>query len=264
MISPSLRENAIKSLYRILQFPQLSRVIGRLNRILERHTLKELLEELDIEYVIDVGANEGQYAALLQRLGYKGMILSFEPNIDVFRLLQKRFANDTNWRGFNYAIGSSERQLQLNVYEDSSISSFLRGNSKIQHASRIQRVDTVPVRRLDAVLPSLIPDLDKKRIFVKSDTQGFDLEVVKGAEGIIESIWGIQSEVSVQPLYHDMPKYLDTLGYFENLGFVLVDLWLVTRTVSGDILEYDCIMRRSMSSCRNDVSPENDGNLKRE
>ncbi len=246
MISYRLRENAIKGLYSILHLPQLSRLIERLNRILERQTLKKLFAELAIECVIDVGANEGQYAALLRRLGYKGMILSFEPNIDVFRLLQKRFSQEVNWRGFNYAIGSSEGQLQLNVYEESSISSFLRGNAKIQNASKIRRVDTVPVHRLDTVLPSLIQDLDMKRIFVKSDTQGFDLEVIKGAEGIIKSVWGLQAEVSVQPIYYDMPKYLDTLGHFENLGFVLVDLWLVTRTAGGDILEYDCIMRKRL------------------
>lgn len=246
MLSYSLRENVIKSLYGILQLPQFSRIIARLNRILERHTLKTLLGELAIEYVIDVGANEGQYAALLHRLGYEGMILSFEPNVEVFRVLQKRFAEQSNWRGFNYALGSSEGQLQLNIYEESSISSFLHGNDKIKNASKIHHVDTVPVHRLDAVLPALIPDLEKRRIFIKSDTQGFDLEVVKGAEGVMKSIWGLQSELSVQPIYHDMPKYLDTLGYFECLGFVLVDLWLVTRTVGGDVLEYDCIMRKRL------------------
>lgn len=244
MIPYSLRENAIKILYSILHFPPLSRVTERFSRILERHTLKRLLSDLAIDYVIDVGANEGQYAALLQRIGYKGRILSFEPNKVVFDLLQKRFENESNWEGFNYAIGSSEGDLQLNVYEESSISSFLRGNVKIQNASKISRVDKVSVRRLDALLPSLIPELGEKRIFIKSDTQGFDVEVVKGAEGIMKVIWGIQSELSVQPLYHDMPNYLEALGYFQRLGFVLVDLWLVNRTVEGDILEYDCLMRK--------------------
>ncbi len=247
MISLSLREATVKGLYTVLRFsPFLSPTINRLHRILERQVLKGLLSDLAIDYVIDVGANEGQYVALLHRIGYRGKILSFEPNRDVFDLLQKRYADEPGWKGFNYALGSSEGDLKLNIYEESSISSFLRGNVKIQNSSKIRRVDKVSVRRLDAVLPSLIPDLNEKRFFLKSDTQGFDVEVVKGAEGIMGSIWGLQSELSVQPLYHDMPNYLEALGYFERLGFVLVDLWLVNKTVEGDILEYDCIMRRRL------------------
>jgi FkbM family methyltransferase len=240
-----LRENMVKLLYAIVGSQHLSPMIERLKTILDRNILMGIFSELGIEYVVDVGANEGQYAATLRRLGYRGMIFSFEPNRDVFYLMEKRFAKDSKWRGFNYAIGSSEGELHLNVYEESSISSFLRGNEKIQNASRINRVEKVPVRRLDAVLPSLIPELGRKRIFLKSDTQGFDVEVVRGAEGIMKSIYGLQSEISVQPIYHEMPKYLESLSYYEGLGFVLMDLWLVTRTTRGEVMEYDCVMKRT-------------------
>jgi hypothetical protein len=42
-----------------------------------------------------------------------------------------------------------------------------------------------------------------------------------------------------------MPRYLEALGFYESLGFVLIDLWLNNRTVDGDVLEYDCLMKRN-------------------
>ena len=41
--------------------------------------LKKLLEFKKIDFVIDVGANEGRYGKMLREIGYKGKIISFEP-----------------------------------------------------------------------------------------------------------------------------------------------------------------------------------------
>jgi hypothetical protein len=111
--------------------------------------------------------------------------------------------------------------------------------------SKIVRTAKLPVRRLDAFLPGILPDWSKRRLFLKCDTQGFDLEVVKGAEGALSAVYGLQSEIAVQSLYRGMPRYLEALSFYESLGFVLIDLWLNNRTVDGDVLEYDCLMKRT-------------------
>src|SRR5579863_2455754 len=175
-----LREKLVRSVYAAVASPTGAQIAERLKAISERQALRELLSKLRIDCVIDVGANEGQYARLLRRLGFAGLILSFEPNADVFQAMQLAFAKDQAWRGFNCALGSCEGELDFNVFEQSQISSFLLGSDSVH--SKLIRTVKVPVRRLDAFLPYILPEWNKKRIFVKCDTQGFDLEVVKGAE----------------------------------------------------------------------------------
>lgn len=239
----TLREKLVRALYAAVASPTGTQIAERLKSVSERQALRELLSKLHVDCVIDVGANEGQYARLLRRLGFAGQILSFEPNIEVFRVMQQAFAKDHAWRGFNCALGGSEGELDFHVFEHSQISSFLPGSERVH--SRLVRTVKVPVRRLDAFLPQILPEWSNKRIFLKCDTQGFDLEVVKGAEGTLGQVYGLQSEIAVQSLYEGMSRYLEALTFYESLGFVLIDLWLNNRTVEGDVLEYDCLMRRN-------------------
>jgi FkbM family methyltransferase len=239
----TFREKLVRAVYASVASSPGTKIVERLTAVSERQSLRHLLEKLRIDCVIDVGANEGQYARLLRRLGFGGLILSFEPNLDVFGVMQRTFADDASWRGFNCALGSADAELDFNVFEHSQISSFLAGSDSVK--SKLVRTAKVPVRRLDAFLPEILPGWDKRRLFLKCDTQGFDLEVVKGAEGVLEAVCGLQSEIAVQPLYQGMPRYLEALSFYESLDFVLCDLWLNNRTVDGDVLEYDCLMRRT-------------------
>lgn len=245
----TIRERSVRAVYKLAASLNGTPTVERLKAISERQDLAGLLGKLRIYCVIDAGANAGQYARVLRRLGFDGLILSFEPNGDVFQVMQEAFASDQNWRGYNYALGSAEAELEFNVFAESQISSFLPGSDLVQSAPI--RTSKVPVKRLDAFLPTILPDWTKRRIFLKCDTQGFDLEVVRGAEGALAAIYGLQSEIAVQSLYVGMPRYLEALSFYESLDFVLVDLWLNNRNREGDALEYDCLMRR-----RSQASPQ--------
>lgn len=79
------------------------------------------------------------------------------------------------------------------------------------------------------------------------DTQGFDLEVFKGSSRCLETglIVGLQSEISIQPMYKDMPHYLETLQLYETAGFELFNLSAVTRgDDDNELIEMNCFMRR--------------------
>jgi hypothetical protein len=101
------------------------------------------------------------------------------------------------------------------------------------------------MKRLDSMIDTVLEGITAPRIFLKIDTQGYDLEVVKGAAGCIDRISGLQSEIAVTPVYENMPNYLKSLSYYESLGFDLMNLFTVTRTTGYEsILEYDCLMAR--------------------
>lgn len=204
--------------------------------------VRDLLAMLRIDCVLDVGANRGQFAMELRRIGFDGRIISFEPIGAEFSLLKERFTRDQAWQGYQVALGSVEESRDITIPKLTVLSSFLE--AVVQ--DKDSRVESIHVRRLDSVLPEILPDHSRRRVFLKMDTQGYDLEVFKGASGCIGSILGIQSELSVQPLYKDMPHYLDALSTYEGAGFDLHNLTVVSRTESGGLLEMNCFMCRAM------------------
>jgi hypothetical protein len=76
------------------------------------------------------------------------------------------------------------------------------------------------------------------------DTQGFDLQVFRGASGCLDMIFGIQSELSVRPIYESMPHYIEALEEYESVGFTLHSLHPVATEYNGAVIEYNCLLSK--------------------
>jgi FkbM family methyltransferase len=216
----------------------------------ERDALRRVLNELSIDCVLDVGANRGQYGDTLRDLGYKGWIVSFEPVRACFQDLLKRAAARPPWRAFRYALGSENRQTDINVYEVDTGNSFLIPNLQETHPNhRVVGSENVEVRRLDSVFDECLVGIPWPRLYLKIDTQGFDLEVLKGADGVIANFLGAQTETCFIPIYSGMPRYKESLQEFESRGFSVVDFVPVSRAAGGLLMsEMDCIFARRPDS----------------
>lgn len=232
--------NIIKSIAMLsvsngLQLPQ-----PQLDRMNELSFLRRLLSQLQIDCILDVGANRGQFAHELRGIGYKGKIISFEPIASEFAVLKRAFADDSNWHGYQIALGNKSEEMIITIPKLTVMSSLLE--SKV--FEKDFRTETVTVKRLDELLPGLVAEFEFPRIFLKMDTQGYDLEVFKGAFACLDMIQGIQSELSIRPLYKNMPHYLEALNAYEAAGFDLYNLSVVNRVANGGLLEMNCFMLR--------------------
>ena len=210
--------------------------------------LLELFRRLDINCVLDVGANVGQYGIGLRKAGYDGHILSFEPVQECFDALSRH--QDERWQIFNFALGSSERLLDLHITHKTVFSSFLPPNQylssseRFRETARVTRMETVPVKRLDDVFPEIKPVSDP-RVFLKLDTQGYDLEVLQGAQHTIPLILGLQSEISSKAIYSGMPTHIESLKFIDALGYQITDIYpLAHDKTDMSLLEFDCIFRK--------------------
>jgi FkbM family methyltransferase len=209
--------------------------------------LMTLLEKYQIDVVIDVGANEGQYASDLRRFGYQGKIISFEPLSSAFEVLKNAAASDPNWVVYNLALGTENTNKPIFVSDNSQFTSFLKSNDWCEReygsVSVGEREETVTIRRLDEVLAETLENLDRARIYLKLDTQGYDLEVFKGLGKMHERIVALQSEVSVTPIYQNMPHLTDSILFYEQAGFEVAGMYPVNTEQSGlRIIEFDCVM----------------------
>lgn len=219
-----------------------------LSRFDQQSRLADLLKRLNINIFLDVGANKGFFSKHLRMLGFEGHIFSFEPiplDCDHIRMLAD---GDPRWRVCCYALGATDEQKRFNITlaagHETVLSSFL----PMPGDGKPDMVIDVHVRRLDEVLPDLIREIPNPRIFLKMDTQGFDGEVVAGASGCLSLVQGLQSEISVIPLYEGIRSYTQSLNDYAALGFELIDLFVVGRTGSGGVLEYDAVMARAATA----------------
>ena len=120
-------------------------------------------------------------------------------------------------------------------------------SSMLETRSRWGDVETedVEVKRLDDIFGTIVSDLVSPRVLLKMDTQGYDLKVFAGAQGCLQSIQALQSELSIVPLYQNMPHYLESLATYERAGFQLFNLSVVSRTRDGGLQELNCFMKRN-------------------
>ncbi|MER5213834.1 FkbM family methyltransferase [Streptomyces sp. NPDC002838] len=207
-----------------------------------------MLDFYGVNCVFDVGANTGQYAKRLRRLGYKGRIVSFEPTAETFARLAKAAEKDPEWRVYQLGLGSEDTVSSIHVgwkTMNSLLPPSEYGRDRYQRFATT-RTEEIQIRRLDGVMEKALDGIDDPRPFLKMDTQGYDLEVFAGAGERIADFVGMQSEVAVLRLYEGSPEMNDAIATYEKSGFGITGMYPVTReAATGRVVEFDCVLMRA-------------------
>ncbi len=209
--------------------------------------LQRLFEYFEITSVIDIGANDGHFRDQMRHeVGFEGPVFSFEPDPALLQALASRAAADPLWTIFPFALGATTGRLPFNIMRDSLYNSFHKPS--IESVGDYRRgnivVETVEVelRTLDS-MAGAFPDLS--HTYIKIDTQGFDLKVLKGGSDVARQVPALQTEVSLLAQYLGGPTMDDSLAAFSELGFEVADLFLVSTNGRHRAIEFDCIMVRN-------------------
>lgn len=182
-----------------------------------------MLKHADVDLLLDVGANVGQYAKERFANGYTGRIVSFEPLSGPRSILAREAAGYTNWEiAGQCALGDHEGTVTLHVAEDSEASSVLHATkSHLQYSSHAVEVGTevVAMARLDRVAQ---PFLAKGQSpFLKIDVQGFEEQVLQGSTMILPKLVGLQIELSFLAMYDGQKLFPEMLSMINSMGFTL-------------------------------------------
>lgn len=212
--------------------------------------LARLLQQAKVSVVLDVGAHHGRFASSLRRMGFEARIVSFEPQTAAYSVLRSAAQHDPLWEAHQYAIGSetSDRTLWLSANEMSS--SLLPMNARHVNAapdSAYKGSEVVGVRTLDDVVADLAHPAD--RFCLKMDTQGYEMEVLKGAELILPRVDVVHAELLPVLLYENQVFMHEILQFLHLKNFVLADIEasFVDRQ-SGLTYGYDGIFVRDESA----------------
>ena len=216
---------------------------------MERHAvteyMKSLFELLAIDCVLDVGANQGQYRNFLRsEVEFTGTIVSFEPIPRHVAEMRARADTDAKWIIEGYALGDTPGKTMFNVMVGTQFSSFLQPDHSVlqrfQGSNDVQEKVEVEIRTLDSALRSLEQRGPLGNLFLKMDTQGFDLEVLKGGAMTLQRVCALQSEASVKPIYVGMPSYTTTIEAIQALDFELSGIYPNNAGHFPLLVEFDC------------------------
>jgi FkbM family methyltransferase len=233
----AFRDFLLRRGYAVMRIRNTSHVLGR--RI-------KLLQSYDIDLILDVGANTGQYAARMRGIGYAGEIVSFEPMRAAYEELAANAGGDSMWSCRDFALGDAESESRIHVSGNSvssSILPMLPEHEKHAPASKVTNDETIRVKRLDG-LPDWNAWAGKKGIWLKIDVQGYEDHVLAGASGCLDRVAAIQLELSLRPLYSNQLTLSPMLERLEELGFDPVAFEPgFTDKQSGELLQVDGIFR---------------------
>lgn len=191
--------------------------------------------------IIDVGAASGDttqwFAAEFPSL----KVIAFEPLKEACQAAKRKTQSLSNVEVHQIALGDENGTSVLNVTSDRLASSLKEPmenengtapGSKIRLASR----ETVAVKRLDDAVGN------ERVLLLKIDTQGYELQVLKGAAQTLRRTELILIEMCNHDLYKGGARYWEVDSLLREHGFKLIDVY-VTYRPAGIIQEYDALYR---------------------
>jgi FkbM family methyltransferase len=206
--------------------------------------LVDFLTSRNIEIVLDVGANAGQFGRWLRHRGYDGRIISLEPIAALYARLRHEARDDKLWETHQIAAGESPGSLEINISDVSQFSSFLEQTCVAQRlfdSSRPSTTESVQMTTLDQFTSDL-----RGNIFLKVDTQGYEETVLRGSQQLLQRLCGVQLELPIIHLYRGTWTLTRAIEYMKERGFIIGQLAPVS-FAPGDgtcLVEVDATFRR--------------------
>lgn len=213
--------------------------------------LGAVLRSRDINCVIDVGGNRGNFGHLVRTLGYTGRIVSYEPSPSTLPALSAVAARDAQWEVRPVGLSVEPGTAELLLHEGPELDSLLSAlPGVVDQIPIIAEVGTaaVALSTLAIEYPGIVAGLEAPRVLLKSDTQGHDAEVLLGAGGLPPEIVAVLVELSAQPIYDGQPRMTRVIDILLDEGFTPVAFQPLFQSSDGlRIVELDGLFMRPAS-----------------
>jgi FkbM family methyltransferase len=223
--------------------------LRKLHLLQEPFHLQRVFDLLDVDCVFDVGANYGQYAQMLRdQAKFAGQIISFEPIPEAAESLRQKSKADPDWTVEEIALSAQDGTCEFHVMSNSEFSSL--GNPTqaevaiFDRENRIARSISVKTETLSSAFDRLRQKHSFARPFLKLDTQGYDVAVLKSGLDVLPNFLGLQSELAIKKIYEQSTDFQAALALYHSLGFELSAFVPNNAGHFPALVEIDCIMLR--------------------
>jgi FkbM family methyltransferase len=196
--------------------------------------------------VFDVGANVGSFSECVLAYQPWMRLHVFEPIPAAFATLTGRLAAHGGMVFNAIALGAERGERDFHVSRFAEASSFLEtAEAAEEHVKNIDFSveETIPVR-IETVAAYTAEHGIARIDLLKLDVQGFELEVLKGAEPVLGRIDFIYCEAQFRELYRGAPLAGDLFSWLRARGFTLLRMAQFRADDEGRLMECDMLFRR--------------------
>jgi len=190
---------------------------------------------------LDIGAFEGTWTDEFKEIFPECSVLMLEGQHEKEPFLAK---TKQKYKDVDYRIallGADETTVTFNKYE--SASSVLD-----EYNETGAKKESRQLTRLDSVI---FGTAFAKPDFIKIDTQGYELEILKGSQKAMTSAEFILLEVSFLDIYKNCPLAADVIRFMQENGFVIYDICtLMNRPLDGTLFQSDFLFVKENSAFR--------------
>ena len=188
---------------------------------------KNILQKFRVKNILDVGANNGQWALRVRDGGFKENITSFEPT-SAFEILKKNTFQDFNWKCENVAVSNQTGESRIYLASNGNLSSsILQPDEILLQGFGIEFNESINVPTI--TLDEYLSNSQIEEFYLKIDVQGAEKLVLEGVENSVSKCVAIEFESSLTSLYQGESNHYDLAKWLLLRGFtpfqVVVTHW---------------------------------------
>lgn len=205
---------------------------------------RSVLESIDCRTIVDIGANRGQFALVARRRWPAARLISFEPLSGPAALFRRVFDRENDVALHEAAVGPDDGSATMHVSRRDDSSSLLAITS-LQDAifPGTDEVGTVHVRV--APLAVFLNEAEiRQPALLKIDVQGFELEVLRSCEPLLDAFDRVYCECSFVELYEGQGLAAEAIAWLAVRGFDLTGVFNATYDQVGRAVQADFLFAR--------------------
>ena len=200
---------------RIFQF-----VLTRARNVLPEEKLAEARQIIlnRCNFIVDIGANNGQWISSVRKRGYKGPALCIEPVKNSFVLLKSKELFNTEI--LNCAVGNFNGYTTINIASNAGLSSSILDLDSY-HKKAAPKIEFILKEKVKILkLSKILQKYKYKKIFVKIDAQGYEHEVLKSIKkSDFQDIYAFEIETNLVSTYKNTVLFEDVVKFLRVKGF---------------------------------------------
>lgn len=164
-------------------------------------------------------------------------------------VLRKLSKNDPLWIVEECALSTANGEQTFNIMSNEQFSSFKEPCHDViqlfKNMNIIKSEMMVKTETLDSAFTRHQKKFNFLTPFLKMDTQGYDVEIVKNGKKVIKEFIGLQSELSIKKLYENSVNFKEAITLYEDCGFSLSSFIPNNPGFFPQLIEIDCLMVRN-------------------
>jgi FkbM family methyltransferase len=194
--------------------------------------------------ILDVGAYHGEWSRMANYIYPEAFILMVEAQPQLEPVLKALAATQPGKFAVRRAVLGPERRDAVDFFQMNV--PITTGSSLYEEQTRFARsVLKLPMLRLDDV----VAELGGQRFqLLKLDVQGAELDVIEGASATLAGIEVLVVELSLVEYNKGAPLIADMTAALKDRGFLMFDIYPMSRNRAGTLLQVDAIFLRRDSA----------------